>query len=65
MNGFVIAIGTFIESLTEKAIGIAEQIGKIEVEMGNTSCKVPFAKDYIQKTIDKDKIGKKRKPSRC
>lgn len=65
MNGFVIAIGSYIPTLTEKAQEIAAKIGKVEVEMGGTSCKVPLATTYIQKIIDKDRIGKKRKKARC
>lgn len=65
MNGFVIAVGSYIPALTEKAQEIATKIGKVEVEMGGTSCKVPLATAYIQKIIDKDRIGKKRKKARC
>lgn len=65
MNGFVIAVGTYIAELTEKSMEIAEKIGKVNVEMDGTACKVPLAKDYIQKCIDKEKVGKKRKTARC
>lgn len=65
MNGFIISIGTYIGALTEKATEIAETIGKVTVDMNGTACKVPYAKTYIQKVIDKDKIGKKRKTARC
>lgn len=65
MNGFVITIGSQIAELTEKAQEIAEKIGKIEVNMNGTACKVPFAKDYIQKVVDKQRVGKKRKTARC
>lgn len=65
MNGFVISIGTHIEELTEKAQAVAQNIGKLEVDMNGTACKVPFAKDYIQKAIDKQRVGKKRKTARC
>lgn len=65
MNGFVIAVGSYIPALTEKAQEIAAKIGKVSVEMGGTACKVPLASDYIQKIIDKDRIGKKRKQARC
>lgn len=65
MNGFVIAIGSYIKELTEYAISIATQIGKVEVHMNGTACKVPLAKDYIQKVVDKDRVGKKRKTARC
>lgn len=65
MNGFVIAIGTYIKELTDKSIEIATKIGKVNVDVGGTACKVPLATDYIQKVIDKDKVGKKRKTARC
>jgi len=65
MNGFVISTGTYIQELTKAATEIAEKIGVVEVDMNGTACKVPFAKTYIQKVIDKDKVGKKRKTARC
>ena len=65
MNGFVIAIGTYFAALTDKATKIAEQVGTVEVDMDGTACKVPYAKDYIQKVIDKQRVGKKRKTARC
>jgi 3-methyladenine DNA glycosylase AlkD len=65
MNGFIIAVGSYIPALTEKAQKIAAKVGKVSVEMGGTSCKVPLASIYIQKIIDKDRIGKKRKQARC
>lgn len=65
MNGFVIAVGSFIPELTEKAMEIAQHIGKVSVYMGNTSCKVPLAIDYIDKVIKAGRLGKKRKNARC
>ena len=65
MNGFVIAIGVSIVSLTDNAIRVAYNIGKVHVEMGGTSCKVPYAPEYIQKVINKGILGKKRKMARC
>ena len=65
MNGFVIAIGAYITALTEKSKEVAATIGKVDVEMAGTACKVPLAKDYIQKAIDKGRIGRKRKTARC
>lgn len=65
MNGFVIAVGSFIPQLTEKAKQTAGRIGKVSVFMGNTSCKVPLAKDYIEKVETRGSIGKKRKKARC
>ena len=65
MNGFVIAVGTYIEALTEKAKEIAKEIGKVSVDVGGSACKVPLANDYIDKAIDKGRVGKKRKSARC
>ena len=65
MNGFVIAIGSYIKDLTETSTSVAEQIGKVSVDMGGTACKVPLAKDYIKKVVDKGTVGKKRKTARC
>lgn len=65
MNGFVISVGTYVKDLTQKATQVAEKIGIIEVDMNGTACKVPLAKDYIQKVIDKQRVGKKRKTARC
>lgn len=65
MNGFVLAAGAFVESLTGKAMNLGEQIGKVEVYMGETNCKVPEIKPYLTKMIDKGYIGKKKKMARC
>ena len=65
MNGFVIAIGSYIPALTEKAKAIGDKIGKVSVDMDGTACKVPLIKPYIQKVEDKGRIGKKRKTARC
>ena len=65
MNGFVIAVGAYIEGLTETSLNIAEQIGRVSVDVGGTACKVPLAYDYLNKTIKKGRVGKKRKSARC
>ena len=65
MNGFVIAIGSYIPALTEKAKQIAANIGKVKVVMATGNCKVPLAIDYIKKVEDKGRIGIKRKTARC
>ena len=43
----------------------AESIGKVDVDMGGTSCKVPFAPEYIDKVVKMGRLGKKRKQVRC
>lgn len=65
MNGFVISVGAYIEPLLADAKRIASTIGKIDVEVGNTSCKVPLAVDYIAKIENLGRIGKKRKTMKC
>ena len=65
MNFFVIALGSYVKSLTQTAIQTAEKIGSVSVNMGNTSCEVPFAPDYIRKVQQRGTIGKKRKSAKC
>lgn len=65
MNGFVIAIGSYVEALTQKSKEVANTIGKVKVDVGGTSCKVPLAVDYIDKVVNKGRVGVKRKTARC
>ena len=65
MNGFVIAVGSYISALSTKAQNIASSIGNVNVDMGATSCKVPLATTYIKKIVDRGAVGKKRKRARC
>ncbi|MDI7216917.1 DNA alkylation repair protein [Leptospira santarosai] len=65
MNGFVIAVGGFYPELYEEALRTAKKIGKVEVRMGKTACKVPEASEYILKISKAGKIGKKKKTARC
>ena len=65
MNNFVISVGGYVASLTELALQTAEKIGRVEVDMGDTACQVPFAPDYIRKIQQRGTIGKKRKTVKC
>jgi hypothetical protein len=65
MNGFVIAAGSYVGGLTALAIKAGEAIGPVEVDVGNTACKVPFAPDYIRKVQVRGTVGKKRASARC
>jgi 3-methyladenine DNA glycosylase AlkD len=65
MNGFVIAVGSYVSSLTALARQTGEKIGTVTVDMGNTACKVPFAPEYIDKVAARGSIGKKRKTVKC
>ena len=37
----------------------------LDVFMGKTSCKVPLASEYLQKVVDKGRVGYKKKQARC
>lgn len=65
MNGFVIAVGSYVAPLTEECKKIGAKIGKVEVDMGDTSCKVPSIVEYIDKVAKRGSIGKKRKTAKC
>ncbi|MFF2481903.1 DNA alkylation repair protein [Paenibacillus sp. NPDC058071] len=65
MNGFVISVGAYVTELTEEAKDVAQAIGKVHVNVGNTACKVPLATDYIAKIEKAEKIGNKRKTCIC
>jgi uncharacterized protein YlzI (FlbEa/FlbD family) len=65
MNGFLIMVGTQIQELHPQVINAAKKIGKVEVEMGGTSCAVPDAISYISKTVEKSGFGKKKKTAKC
>lgn len=65
MNNFVIAVGGYVAALTAKAKAIAKSIGPVEVDMGDTSCQVPLAYDYIVKIEKMGRVGQKRKSAMC
>jgi len=65
MNGFIIAVGSYVAALSDKAIAVAKDIGKVTVDMGDTACKVPNAAEYIAKVAKKRGIGRKRATARC
>jgi len=65
MNGFVIAVGTYIPSLKAKALEAGKAIGKVNVDMGGTACKVPDVAEYIEKNATRAKVGFKKKTVRC
>ncbi len=65
MNGFVIAVGTYVAPLSDLALQTAEKIGKVEVDVGATECRIPYAPDYIRKAQQRGTAGKKRKTAKC
>lgn len=65
MNNFVICVGTYVAPLAEEALSTAREIGVVDVEMGDTSCKVPLAEEYILKSRRGLAVAPKRKTVRC
>jgi 3-methyladenine DNA glycosylase AlkD len=65
MNNFVICVGTYVAPLAEKALETARKIGAVEVDMGDTDCKVPDAPGYIIKSRRGQPVAPKRKTVRC
>ena len=65
MNQFVIAVGSFVTPLNSKAKAAARAIGKVDVDMGDTSCEAPLAFEYIEKVEKMGRAGKKRKSAMC
>ncbi|MEM0896161.1 MAG: DNA alkylation repair protein [Verrucomicrobiota bacterium] len=65
MNSFLIAAGCFCVPLMEPALKAAAKIGKVEVDVGETNCKVPDATEYIRKVEKMGRIGKKKKTAKC
>ena len=65
MNTYVISCGTYVAPLADQAIAAARQLGVVEVDMGDTSCKVPEAESYILKCRRGAALAPKRKMIRC
>ncbi|MGZ5254303.1 MAG: DNA alkylation repair protein [Flavitalea sp.] len=65
MNGFLINVGAYVPELSEHAKKTGESIGKVFVDMGGTSCKVPYAPEYIEKSIARGSLQKKKKTVKC
>lgn len=65
MNNFIIACGTYLAPLGDKAIATARALGKVQVDMGDTACKVPDAESYIVKARRGAAVAPKRKTVRC
>jgi 3-methyladenine DNA glycosylase AlkD len=65
MNGFVIAVGSYVKPLSKQAQAAAKQIGAVTVDLGDTDCKIPLATAYIEKIASSGRLGQKRKTIRC
>ncbi len=62
---FVISVAAYVIPLNAKAKAVAKGLGKVEVDVGDTSCKVPVASEYIAKIEKMGRVGKKRKTAMC
>lgn len=65
MNAFLISVSGYVIPMTELGLETARNIGKVTVDMGETSCKVPDAVVYIEKMKEHGSYGKKRKTVKC
>ncbi len=65
MNGFVISVGAYVKPLLKVAKATARTIGKVVVDVGDTSCKIPVASDTIRKIESLGRVGQKRKSTKC
>lgn len=65
MNATLIAIGSYVEPLTDLIIEVSEKIGPVTADLGDNDCKVPDAVEYIEKVRKRGSIGKKRKTAKC
>ena len=65
MNSFVISCGTYVAPLGAKALATARNLGRVEVDMGETECKVPDAESTILKSRRGARVAPKRKTVRC
>ena len=65
MNSFVISCGTYVAPLGANAIATARKLGQVEVDVGDTDCRIPDAESYIMKSRRGAPIAPKRKTVRC
>lgn len=65
MNYFLCAVGISYEPLAEEALIIADKIGPVAVEKGDSTCMVQAAAHYIRNSWEKGRRGFKRRHARC
>lgn len=65
MNAFIISVGSYVRPLLARAKQVAKAVGTVDVDMGDTACKVPGALAYIEKVEAMGRVGKKRKSMKC
>jgi hypothetical protein len=62
---FVIATAGGIAPLLPAAREVAAKLGRVAVDVGDTSCKIPVATEYIEKLVAGGYVGRKRKTVKC
>lgn len=65
MNHFVMTVGVSYIPLHEEALKIAHEIGPVEMQREGKKPGILHAALEIEKRIEKDRIGFKRKYVRC
>lgn len=65
MNGFVIAVASYVKPFLKQAKAAAKEIGDVSVDVGDTACKVPVAAERIAKVEAAGRVGQKKKTIRC
>lgn len=61
MNNALIAIGGYVPGQREAALEAADAIGRVEVDHGETACKTPDAREYIERMTKR--VKKLRTPT--
>lgn len=65
MNNFMYTVAVSYMQLHDKAVETAEAVGPVEVKQSNGKSKFLSASENIQKAVDKNQLGFKRKYVRC
>jgi hypothetical protein len=65
MNNFIYTVGVSYLPLHDKAVETAKAVGPVEVKRDKTKSKFLLASENIQKAVDKERLGFKRKYVRC
>lgn len=65
MNNFIYTVAVSYLPLHDKAVETAKAVGPVEMKRGNKKSSILNASESIQKAVDKQQLGFKRKYVRC
>lgn len=65
MNQFIIYVGSYYPKLTTSAFEAAAEISEVEITLATKGCRLPDPAAKIQKVIDSNRLGIKRKRIIC